>query len=122
MTRRVMTEHVIELLPWYVNGTLKLGGIIRVDDHVQHCAECQQELKAQQRISHAINTPNTVEIAPQPSFNKLWDRITNDQMSEESILDASRTNHGNHGQTAFSLMTRMLEWLRVNWMPVALVS
>lgn len=119
MSMAVMTDHVIELLPWYVNGTLKLGDTIRVDDHVLHCAECHKELKAQQRIHQAINKPNTVEIAPQPSFNKLWDRITADQMGEEVVLDSGRARHR---ELAFSPVARMVEWLRLNWMPISLAS
>lgn len=35
---------VIELLPWYVNGTLNPDEQVRVDRHLGTCAECRQEL------------------------------------------------------------------------------
>ncbi len=35
---------VIELLPWYVNGTLNSAEQARVDRHLGSCAECRQEL------------------------------------------------------------------------------
>lgn len=36
--------HPIELLPWYVNGTLKNSELAQVKSHLESCTLCQQEV------------------------------------------------------------------------------
>ena len=87
-----MTEHILELLPWYINGRLSAEDRAKVNHHLQHCAQCTAELNVHQHIQAAITAPVTVEIAPQPSFNKLWDKITAAEDAELSGKASTRSS------------------------------
>ena len=69
-------DHIQEQLPWFINGTLDAQRHSDVQTHLADCPRCQQELIAQQRLRAALTQPAKVEIAPQASFNKLWERIS----------------------------------------------
>ena len=106
-------DHVIDDIPWYLNGTLAAHRHARVEGHLRQCADCSRELAMQQRIRGAIAQPTKIEIAPQASFNKLWDRIGTEE---------SRSNVGTE-----SPLSRVMEswrggirWCRRQWMPLML--
>jgi hypothetical protein len=64
-----------ELLPWMVNGRIEGRDAAWLDGHLAQCADCRDELAAQQRLRDAIAREPTVEFAPQAGFNRLWKRI-----------------------------------------------
>lgn len=109
-----MTEHdhIIELLTWFVNGTLDAREQARVLQHVEQCAICRNELALQQQVRSAITQPPKIEFAPQTSFNKLWDQISDDEMSA-----GTRQRHKMHTVASRWFWPRQL--LR-NWMPITL--
>jgi anti-sigma factor RsiW len=47
-------REAIELLPWYVNGTLAGIERARVERHVQECVACRRELEAQRRVHDLV--------------------------------------------------------------------
>jgi len=112
-----MTDHIFELLPWYINGRLSAEDRAKVTQHLQHCAQCASELDMHRRVQSAITAPAKVEIAPQTSFNKLWDRIAAAEDAEFS--DAT----GRSDALMLSLRTLPRDvgvWFRSHWMSVAL--
>ena len=111
-----MTDHVIDLLPWYVNGRLQNADRNRVSSHLQQCAKCSAELRLQQQLHDVINASVKVEIAPQPSFNKLWDKIVAEELSEEQQLLRPRV------ATSWAPTRMTVQWLRAHWMSFALVT
>jgi len=42
------------LLPWYVTGRLEAGEHARIETHLRDCAECQAELRQEQRLDLAV--------------------------------------------------------------------
>lgn len=53
---------VRELLPWYVTGQLDAAEAARVEAHLDRCAECQAELRFQERLeSEVARLPLEVE-------------------------------------------------------------
>lgn len=110
-----MSDHVSELIPWYLNGRLSAADNARVAEHVEHCRQCRNELHMQQHIYGAITASGKVEIAPQPSFNKLWERISAEENGESStMLPASRS------AAAISATQQVLQWLHARWMPMVM--
>lgn len=109
-----MSEHdrVIDLLTWFVNGTLDTSEQRRVLQHIEQCSTCRHELELQQRVRDAIAQPSKVEFAPQTSFNKLWDRINVEDAKEKMPSRIAVMNVRPH------------RWprLRVRWMPLALAT
>jgi hypothetical protein len=66
----------------------------------------------QRHLQAAITAPVKVEIAPQPSFNKLWEKISAAENAELSTANK---------ETTLKLSLKHVgEWLRHYWMPVTL--
>jgi hypothetical protein len=42
------------LLPWYVTGRLETGEHARIEAHLRECADCQEELRQEQRLDMAV--------------------------------------------------------------------
>jgi hypothetical protein len=63
------------LLPWLANGRLSCEQQVWVDEHVQSCAKCTEELAVQQRLCEGFTAPDRVTYAPGPSFRKLLDKL-----------------------------------------------
>ena len=70
-------EHleVSALLPWYVNETLEERNRQRVDAHVGACADCREDLAAQQRICAAIKAQPAIDYMPVASLKRLQARL-----------------------------------------------
>jgi hypothetical protein len=52
-----------ELIPWYVNGTLDADEAAVVEAHLETCAECRAEMKADTTLSDMmVATPSDVEL------------------------------------------------------------
>jgi len=112
-----MTEHILELLPWYINGRLSAEDRAKVNHHLQHCVQCTAELNVHQHIQAAITAPVTVEIAPQPSFNKLWDKIT---AAEDAELSGKDNDQSSFKSLLQDFIPDTREWLRRHWMPIVI--
>lgn len=113
-----MNDHVIELLPWYVNGRLSLAETENVVKHLERCTICAAELDMQRALHGAINTNGKVGIAPQPSFNKLWNRIVNEQHEHETVLVTKQP----HNIRTPSMLSLFKQWLAGHWMPIAVMT
>jgi anti-sigma factor RsiW len=103
-------DHIEDLIPWFVNDTLDAREQQRVTAHLEQCARCRAELSRQRRIRSAILQPGKVELAPQASFNKLWERISTDGQAP-ATSSATRQRAG-----------MALDWCRRRWMPIALAA
>jgi putative zinc finger protein len=80
-------EHreIWELLPWLANQRLTGAQAERAERHLRQCDACRAELEAQQRLRDAIRAEEAVVLAPQTSFNKLMQRIDNEETPEIEI-------------------------------------
>lgn len=81
-------QHSIESLTWFVNGTLDVREHARVQQHLEQCTDCRNELTRQQQVRNAISQPSKVEFAPQTSFNKLRERIDG-ETSLDTVTNAT---------------------------------
>lgn len=78
MTSQVPQEqqHVLSLLPAYVNGTLEQQSADRVHTHLLQCETCQREYSSWQALTDAAQF--AVSSAPVPSMNimsQVWAKI-----------------------------------------------
>ena len=75
-----MSEHerAAELLTWQVIGRLGGDDLVWLHAHLEGCAHCRAEQRAQRRIRDAVASQPVVEFAPQASFNRLWRQIEAD--------------------------------------------
>jgi anti-sigma-K factor RskA len=65
-------EHEIdELIPWYVNGTLRERDRLRVETHVALCVQCREALAREQRVFQHMSSDPAVEYMPAASLKCL---------------------------------------------------
>lgn len=75
-------EAMRALLPWYVNGTLEADEQAEVEAHLATCAECQADVRFQQRLeAEVVRLPLDVEAG--------WA-----QMQQRMAADAPVPRHG----------------------------
>lgn len=84
-------EHreVWDLLPWLANQRLTETQTARVERHLQQCELCRTEHGVQQQLRDAIRAQEAVVLAPQTSFNKLMQRIDNEESPVESETETA---------------------------------
>ncbi len=61
-------REIIELLPWYVNATLKGAERQAVEKHLADCGECMLELEGLKAMKAAAIELNEEALAPSPSL------------------------------------------------------
>jgi hypothetical protein len=69
--RIVNRRGIVDLLPWYLNGTLGGRERQRVDGHVRECSSCRDELAKERRIYEEMAVAPSVEYMPAPSLKRL---------------------------------------------------
>lgn len=89
-----------DLLPWLVNGSVSAEERAAVEEHLQGCAECRDELSFQRSLRQALITERSFELEPQAGWQRLSARL--DAAPAEAIEDAP------HGP---------IRALRGGWMP-----
>jgi hypothetical protein len=73
-----------ELIPWLVNKRLDGDDLEWLMGHLHDCRHCQAMLESERRIHAAVNASDTIEYAPQASFNRLWSRIDSSNRAAEN--------------------------------------
>jgi hypothetical protein len=64
-----------DLIPWFVNGRASAEQCARIEQHMEQCPHCREEIEAQRNLMQAVRTRPTVESMPHASLQKLWTRI-----------------------------------------------
>jgi hypothetical protein len=59
-------ESLVELLPWYVNGTLTSDERDAVEDHLGSCVECTDNVDMLSRVRRSIRNDSPAPLVPQP--------------------------------------------------------
>jgi hypothetical protein len=72
-------EKILELLPWYINGTLKASERETVERHLQACLPCHAALKQEQRMQGLVQAQENVPIGPEHGIADLVRRIDRDR-------------------------------------------
>ena len=76
MTERAPAHReVVELLPWYVNGTLGDDERRRLERHLGDCLPCNAALRDERRLSGLLREQDTVPLGPEHGLNALNARI-----------------------------------------------
>lgn len=68
-------ERAFELLPWLLNGTLRIKERDAVEEHVRTCIVCRRELKEQQRLQTAFRGQPTVHVSARTGLEQLDSRL-----------------------------------------------
>ena len=103
-------DDVWHVLPFFVNGTLRGQARADVEAHLAACAECRAELTAQTQVRDTILREDVRQETAQVSFDKLWDRI----LEDEAVADAHAAKLAVPGAPPAVLRApagRMMKWL-----------
>ena len=68
-------NHVTDLLPAYVLGSLDDDEAVQVAEHLSDCAVCQSELDAYQAVTAQLSLTGTVSEPPPDLKQRLFDRV-----------------------------------------------
>jgi DNA-binding CsgD family transcriptional regulator len=72
-TAQAETEHVVDLLPAFVNGSLDRVETARVQDHLDRCAACRAERVVWVAVARAVRLTWTTEEGPPPRLpEQVW--------------------------------------------------
>ena len=66
---QAVTAHrpVLELLPWYVNGTLSSSERLDVDRHLKWCTECRAEMALLRNVARFERSAVAAPVTPHPA-------------------------------------------------------
>jgi anti-sigma factor RsiW len=78
-------EEALELLPWYVNGTLSDAEHADVERHVRTCLPCRVALQEQHHLSALLKQQPTVPLSADGGFERLLAKIDKTQPPPRSM-------------------------------------
>ncbi len=64
-------QELVELLPWYVNGTLDETERSIVQRHIEDCAECRDDVEMLAEARRAIRNGSPAPLVPSPDSERL---------------------------------------------------
>lgn len=84
LERKIQSQHeaAFEILPWYVNGTLKGSELQRVERHLRSCVVCRGELTFQRELSEQLAASEDFPLSPERGLQELKERIEADEPSD----------------------------------------
>jgi len=74
-------EHVTQLIPWLINGTLGAEDAASVRAHLAVCPSCRADLESEQKLYDAVQGDSLLVFSGEPSFQKLMARIEADDFA-----------------------------------------
>jgi hypothetical protein len=73
--RTLHHEAAIELLPWFVNGSLEVSERHGVEQHVRTCIACRRELKELERLAAAVKAQPLVPVSAESGLRRLEEQL-----------------------------------------------
>ena len=65
------SEYLCELLPWYVNGTLDEKELRAMDQHLERCAACAQEVTVLRAVRESARREAVSVLVPKPDSKQF---------------------------------------------------
>ena len=78
-------REILDLLPWFVNGTLPEHHRARVEAHLRDCLPCNAALRDERRLSGRLLDQDDVPLGPAHGLNELLDRIDRRQQRARTV-------------------------------------
>ena len=83
-----------DLIPWIINGTASESERCAVEEHLQGCTDCREELAFQRRLQRTVAHEGSVEADTHSSWARLSERLDADTASSpKARLDPRRARH-----------------------------
>ena len=74
-------REILDLLPWYVNGTLPEHHRARLEAHFRECLPCHAALREERKLHGLLRDQDDLPPGPSHGLNALLDRIDRRQRS-----------------------------------------
>ena len=72
-------REMLDLLPWYVNGTLPEHHRARLEAHFRECLPCHAALREERKLHGLVRDQDDLPLGPQHGLSALLDRIDRGQ-------------------------------------------
>lgn len=92
--RRTGHEEVWDLLPWFVNGSLDEGEALTVEEHVEACGICREEVRYWRGFAQVLQDEGDLAISPDADLARLRRRL--DDTGPAAPGRRSRPRAGGH--------------------------
>jgi hypothetical protein len=93
-TMTVEHREVLELLPWYINGTLAGSERDRIERHVSECLPCNAALKEERRLHSLVQDQASIPVGPEHGIKDLWLRVDRGNQRREFSLSLPTVGYG----------------------------
>ncbi len=100
LDEKTMHSQIMQLLPWYVNQTVKDNDRQLIEAHLRSCVSCRIELKHQKLFANKVKYSSDFGFAPRQSFSLLKSRI---QQSSDSPASEKIVHKGQNSFPAYWL-------------------
>jgi hypothetical protein len=81
-------DEALELLPWYVNGTLSDAENSGVERHVRTCLPCRVAMQEQHHLAALLKQQPTVPLSADGGFEELLARIDKTHRPQHGVFGA----------------------------------
>jgi len=110
-------QNIVELLPWYANGTLDVGENKLVEKHLSSCFACQREYESVLVTHQMFSDETIVEPNIEPGLGSVLNRIADENRMRDSLSSNSVVNEDRIGGiSSASPLNRLFysgkQWLR----------
>lgn len=68
-------QHVTELMPWYVNGSLSETETVVVEQHVHGCLTCYARLQHERKLRSLVYGAERPRASPEHGFERLMENV-----------------------------------------------
>ncbi len=72
-------REILDLLPWYVNGTLPEQHRAHLESHLRECLPCHAALREERKLHGLLRDQDDLPLGPSHGLNALLDRIDRGQ-------------------------------------------
>ena len=87
-------DTAVELLPWYLNGTLEGPELEAVEHHLRACPECAAELEEQGHLAHLLRTSDELAFSAARGLDRLRDRLGDEDEASDPRVGPQGTFAG----------------------------
>jgi anti-sigma factor RsiW len=78
-------REILDLLPWYVNGTLPEHHRARLEAHFRECLPCHAALREERKLQGLLRDQDDLPLGPSHGLNALLDRIDRGQRAPRPV-------------------------------------
>jgi anti-sigma factor RsiW len=108
-------------IPWLVNGRADEAEREHLEAHLRVCEECRIEVAVQRQVMSAIANDKRIDVVPGTAFQRLWDRISADELDDEPEFVGSDDTSAPPEKTAAPVVSQPRNRPLTRWLAAAVI-